>query len=189
MNKQTFQIPDGCKAITVEQVGTQLVTTVEVEFKRGDVIYCEDTDGFNWVFILKEKIIGEINPYTYFCIYTSTGAIKMNECCRHPHLIFRHATLEEAQRLWDALAKQGKRWNPETKKLEEIKKDRWRAKVGEKFYSIGSDMYIFAVTECRYTTDNIQYAIGNYFRTEEQAKRASAYIQKALDDFWKEEFK
>lgn len=189
MTKQTFQIPEGCNAITVEQVGNQIITTFEPEFKRGDVIYCGDKDGYHWVFILKEKTNREDNPYDYFCILTLSVTIKMNSCCRHPDLIFRHATPEEAQRLWDALAKQGKRWNPKTMKVEDIKKDRWRAKLGEDYYFFYWDMSVATDTEDGHNTDNDRYNSGNYFRTKEQAEMAKLYVQKAYNDFWKEELR
>lgn len=75
MNKQTYPIPEGCKAITMEIIDNTIVTTFEPEFKRGDVIYCEDNDGFSWVFILREKINRGFDPYEYFCSITSKGKI------------------------------------------------------------------------------------------------------------------
>ena len=185
--KQTFTIPIGCLVISMEQVGNRIITTFEPEFKKGDVIYCEDNDGFNWVFILKEKINGEVNYYTYFYIFTSAGMIVSNGGCRYPERTFRHATPEEAQRLWDALAEEGKRWNPETMQAEEIKKDRWRAKTGEIYYCLFADMSIVAATERGDTVDNPRYNSGNYFQSKEQAEMAKLYVQKAYNDFWKKE--
>ena len=43
MTKQTFTIPEGCKAVTVEQVDNQIITTFEPEFKRGDVCQHENS--------------------------------------------------------------------------------------------------------------------------------------------------
>lgn len=34
MTKQSFPIPEGCKAVAVEQVGNQIITTFEPQFKR-----------------------------------------------------------------------------------------------------------------------------------------------------------
>lgn len=190
MNKQTYPIPEGCKAITMEIIDNTIVTTFEPEFKRGDVIYCEDNDGFSWVFILREKINRGFNPYEYFCSITSKGKINTDDCCRHPERIFSHATPEEAQRLWDALAKEGKRWNPETMEVEEIKKELWRADC-QRFYFFITD-HNFSVSECMETShlaDCMRYNSGNYFQTEEQAQRAANRIKTALSEFWKEELK
>ena len=34
MTKQSFTIPEGCKAVTVEQVGNQIITTFEPGFNK-----------------------------------------------------------------------------------------------------------------------------------------------------------
>ena len=75
---------------------------------------------------------------------------------------------------------------PETMEVEEIKKDRWRATkgVGEN-YLLDSRYIIQLQNSTHYRQYPLQF--GNYFRTKEQAERAKPYIQKALDDFWKEE--
>ena len=124
MNKQTFQIPDGCKAVTVEQVGNQIITTFEPEFKRGDVLINDDKD----IFVL-DKIDGD---YAYEIVGFFKSRLLTfgnDEFFAFIHRC-RHATTEEAQRLWDALAKEGKRWNPETMEVEEIEKKLWRAEIG-----------------------------------------------------------
>lgn len=46
----------------------------------------------------------------------------------------RPATEEEKQRIFDALAKEGKRWNADKKQIEDL--PRWRADIGGS-YSIG----------------------------------------------------
>ena len=38
--KQTFEIPDGCNRITIEQRDRQIITTFEPEFKEGGCIIC-----------------------------------------------------------------------------------------------------------------------------------------------------
>ena len=192
MNKQTYPIPDGCKAITMEIIDNTIVTTFEPQFKRGDAIYCEDKDGFSWVFILKEKTNGEYNPYEYFCCVTSTHNIYIDGFSKHPERVFRHSTPEEAQRLWDALAKEGKRWNPETMEVEEIEKEIPRAKIGSVYYSVdfGNRIKPFYYSEeVNDEIDKRNHETGNYFLTEEQAQRAADKLKQALADFWKEELK
>ena len=58
---------------------------------------------------------GSINTHgaPYFCGYKSSA---------------RYATKEQAQQLFDALAKEGKRWNAETKQIETI--NRTKIKIG-----------------------------------------------------------
>lgn len=194
MNKRTFQIPEGCKAVTFEQTGNTIITTFEPaqpEFKRGDVVYCSDNDGFNWVFVFDEKANREFNPYNYFVSVLSLGKVKFNDYCRHPEFEFRHATPEEAQRLWDALAKDGKRWNSETMKVEEIKNEIPRAESGKGSYYFfeSSTSGIFGTRETNHRYDNARHEIGNYFLTKEQAQRAADKLKQALTEFWKEELK
>lgn len=174
--KQTFQIPDGCKEITIKKIGNQIITAFEPKFKSGDVLISYDKD----VLIMFKEYTNEESIKSYFNSIADsinydwvTGA-------------FRLATPEEAQQLWDDLAKQGKRWNPKTMQVEPI---RWRAKFGKDYYCFYWDMNIVAATECGDTSDNLRYNFGNYFRTIGQAERANPYIKKALDDFWKEELK
>lgn len=191
MNKQSFQIPEGRKAVTVEQVGNQIITTFEPGFKRGDVIYCEDNSLYTWIFIFESENTDESAQYKFFCLLTGHNDVIFNSRCRTPSKKIRHATPEEAQLLWDALAQKGKRWNPETMQVEPIKKERWRAKNGGIYYSVDitSTRIVYYSEECSDKIDDRQYKIGNYFQTEEQAQLASEKIKQALSDFWEEELK
>ena len=179
MTKQTFQIPDGCKAITMEQIGNQLVTTFEVErkFKDGDVVI---TDVGSLCIFKQYTDINEFESYL-------NNSLRSNINWRAS--IFHLATPEEAQRLWDYLAERDKKWNPETKEVEEIKKERQRGEVGDRYFYINEIANISTSMDDGHYIDGEYYKVGNYFRTEEQAERAKQYIQKALDEFWKEELK
>ena len=177
MTKQTFQIPDGCKAITMEQIGNQLVTTFELEFKRGDVLIARTG---------RICIFKQYTTIDYFESYINDG--EQNNF-HWDEEAFHLATPEEAQRLWDALAKQGKRWNPETMEVEEIKKERQRGEVGDRYFYINEIASISTSMDDGHYIDGEYYKAGNYFRTGEQAERAKTHIKKALDDFWKEELR
>lgn len=190
MTKQTFTIPEGCKAVTVEQVGNQIITTFEPVFKRGDVIYCEDNDLYTWIFIFESENTDESNQYKYFCLLTGRNDIFFNSRCRTTSKKLRHATPEETQRLLDALAKKGKRWNPEKMQVEEIKKEIPRAKFHEDYYFVGfGSRRIIKSHETEHRYDYERHEIGNYFLTEEQAQRAAEKIKQALANFWEEELK
>lgn len=186
MEKQTFQIPEGCKAITMEQIGNQLVTTFEVEFKKGDVIISKNDNDVVCVF----NDFKNVDSFTEIVGLAIGGRITFfNGNWFGSVSRYRLATPEEAQRLWDYLAERDKKWNPETMQVEEIKKDRWRAIRGKWYYYFYWDMNIVTSVEDGRHLDNIRYNSGNYFRTKEQAERAKLYIQKAYNDFWKEELK
>ena len=114
-NKEAQNIRTNIKDGTIE---------VEVELKEkweprnGDICYLEDS--YHYVFIFKEVICDYVlysyinlclDADTLFCkkdnIVSSTADIK----------IFRPATDTEKQLLFDALAKKGKMWDAENKKV------------------------------------------------------------------------
>lgn len=197
MTKQSFTIPEGCKAVTVEQVGNQIITTFEPEFKRGDVLICYDktisADTGLFVFIFKDIVPDNMGNGMCAYVRLSTNRLRLDYEYMFASYwdVLRHATPEEAQLLWDALAKKGKRWNPETMQVEEIKKERWRAENDGIYYSvdISTTRLVYYLEECGDAVDNRNYTSGNYFQTEEQAQRAADRLKAELDKFWEEELR
>ena len=56
--KHTFEIPEGCNRVTIEQQGRQIITTFEPEFKEGDVLFVEENMPYlSTIFVLKKNII------------------------------------------------------------------------------------------------------------------------------------
>lgn len=88
--------------------------------------------------------------------------------------IITRASIEEEKELFDKLVEVGKKWNPDTKQLEDI---RWRAKEGEGFYFVNSQLNIMRMLDGRYTADEEQYKKGNYFRTPEAAQKVADQIK------------
>ena len=88
--------------------------------------------------------------------------------------IITRASIEEEKELFDKLVEAGKKWNPDTKQLEDI---RWRAKEGEGFYFVNSQLDIMRMLDGRYTADEEQYKKGNYFRTPEAAQKVADQIK------------
>lgn len=190
MTKQSFPIPEGCKAVTVEQVGNQIITTFEPsqpKFKRGDVLISKD-EKYCWIVVFKGfDQLPSLNKMCFYVMLSGAQRIVLNDNCNPEG--FRHATPEEAQQLWDALAKDGKRWNLETMQVEPTKKKRWRAESGEEYYFISPSLRTGAGYEVEHDVDNIRYEKGNYFQTIEQAQRAANRLRAELDKFWEEELK
>ena len=188
MNKQTFQIPEGCRAITVEQIGNQLVPTFDVEpnFEDGDILIDEQ---IGWAIYIYRKTDESGKGY-FYCLFDSSLGLSFADGSHYGYTsTARLATPKEAQKLFDALKEEGKVWNHETMEVEELKKERWRAIRGKGYYYFYWDMNIVTSIEDGRHLDNIRYNSGNYFRTIEQAERANPYIKKALDKFWEEELK
>ena len=129
MKEFKIEVPEGCKPTNIKVDGNVISYEVEevkkFEPKDGDILYC------GCVFIYNPNIVydnplkngyyislgddGSINTQgaPYFCGYKSSA---------------RYATKEQAQQLFDALAKEGKRWNAETKQIETI--NRTKIKIG-----------------------------------------------------------
>ena len=110
--RHTFDIPDGVKKITVSQVGNCIVVemALEKEPKPGDVMV--NTGGSVYIF----KSVVDDYTHNHYACFVKSGRLFIGEAC-YPG---RPATPEEAQPLWDALEKTGKRWNPKTMQVEEI---------------------------------------------------------------------
>ena len=88
---------------------------------------------------------------------------------------YRPATEADKRRLFDALAKQGKRWNAEKKCIEGL--SRWRAKFGHAYYYVSSRCTIEETTELGVDVDLNLNKKGNYFRTREAAEKVASQIR------------
>ena len=69
-------------------------------------------------YIYLQYITDEYGSYGYYAIITSIGNFKVNNFCSGSK--YRLATEEEKQKLFDAIKKNGYRWNAETNTLEEL---------------------------------------------------------------------
>jgi hypothetical protein len=116
--RHTFDIPDGVKKVTVEQVGNRIVVEMvpeEVELKPGKEPKPGDVmiNIHGNVYIFKES---DGDKHNFYAWLGESGRLSISGICEPG----RPATPEEAQPLFDALKKAGKRWNPETMQVEEI---------------------------------------------------------------------
>ena len=165
--KFKIQVPDGCSA-KIEQQDGFLVVVFEPkkwEPKDGDII----AFGIKAIGVFKEY--DAIGHTDYAVLVDSLrlnerGWVKNN---------MRPATEEEKQRLFDALAKKGKRWNAEEKRIEDL--PRWRALYNENYYLIGSELTVDCQSEIGYVVDDNRYNAGNYFKTREAAEKVAKQIR------------
>ena len=109
--RHTFAIPDGVKEVTIEQAGNRIVSEMGLgkEPKPGDVMI----NDFGSVYIFKEVL--DSNNHNHYAWLGENSRLAIGGTCTPG----RPATPEEAQPLWDALKKAGKRWNPETMQVED----------------------------------------------------------------------
>lgn len=98
-------------------------TEPKQEFKDGDILYSNLVG--NEVFIAKIEEKGILHSYVYMDIYNKVLNIEdetfsISGCIYNGNI--RLATDSEKQQLFSALEKEGKRWNPDTKTIEDLPK-------------------------------------------------------------------
>ena len=175
--KKTYKItlPKGANISTVETNENNGVLEVTVDMEQKFVLKEGDIVARNKVVAVYAGTneAGDIITYIAFngmYVYTnmSDGWGYTSD--------FRPATEAEKQSLFDALAKQGKRWNSEKKQIEDL--PRWRAERAAYYYFVnipkceavcGQDLF--------YAVDDLNYQIGNYFRTREAAEKVAGQIR------------
>lgn len=187
--EQIFKIavPEGCTAKIEQQDGFLVVVFEQKKEEKwvpkdGD-IYTTSKDGVG-IYSGRYKAYGDIIPA--YCGLRKDGAL----CIRNDEIDgdsgfgdfmeIRPATDAEKRRLFDALAKRGKRWNAETKRIEDL--PRWRAKEGERFYYVYIDGSVFDDTDNNCSSDNSRYESCNYFKTREAAERTAEKIRKIFKE-------
>lgn len=150
--RYTFDIPDGMKKGTVSQEGNRIIVEIvpeKVEPKPGDVMINDRGS----VYIFKE--VADKNAHKYYAWLGQDGHLAIESLC----FSGRPATPEEAQPLWDALKKDGKRWNSETMQVEAVPESTRILEWVEKHLDDGY-----------YTQDNIAEVIETYLNCREGEK-------------------
>lgn len=176
--KQSFQIPENCKTVTVEQDGNKIVCTFEEKFEPKDgCFYKRPIDGL--IMILDgKKIDGENYSYhAYFDARIGKELCLTVGCGLSPHTAYLLATESEKQTLLDALAKDGKRWDAENKRVVKL---RWRAEKYLPYYTVRTIMAgvaeVLCCNESFQLFDTERYNICNYYQAKEQAQAAADRI-------------
>ena len=181
--KQTFNIPDGCKVVTVEQIGNQLITSfkpekyvpkkgdlVKITYDTGNVYFLEVArvrfDGQSPVLHSEEVVIGENGKIFKSQIVAGFNSIEK-------------ITPEEFQAEFDKL---GYVYDFET---HTASKKRWRAEKGGLYYYVGYDFQAHEVIEGYDDGDIISYDIFNYFRNQSDAEKFAEIIKKEAINFHK----
>ena len=166
-----INIPDGCKAEIKDGV---ITIEKEIKFKDGDILRGEYPEGVIVIF-------KEYNDCTFKCYFCTEGY----ENSGWAPASFRLANEVEKIRLFKELKDKGLRWNAEEKKIENI---RWRAAHGETYFTI--NLYVGYSVESFVDydeeDDNDFYNSFNYFKTEEDARKAAELVKETLKKFHEE---
>jgi len=184
--KQTFNIPNGCSTVPVEQAGNQLITTFEPEKyvpKKGDVcVWNESMVDKNSSYYCKYPIIG------FFCDHLHITGLDMTRKLSFGLGIgdgkFRKATELEKQILLDNLNDKGYIYDFETNTAS---KKRWIPAVGDHYFIVSMIRGHFKahklVFEFNDDIDKNLLSESNYFQTEQQAEAAANFIKQQLKEF------
>jgi|SRR5690554_1116252 len=152
VTRHTFTIPDGMTKLTVEQVSNRII--VEMVPEKGPKPGCVMVNEHKGVYIFKS--VAGYGNHNYYAWVGKSGRLSFEWTCAQG----RPATPEEAKLLFDALKKDGKRWNAETMEVEEIPEiDRIREWVEENL----DDGY--------YNKEGIADVISYYLDRKENEKR------------------
>lgn len=167
-------IPEGCVATI--QNGCVVFEPQPVKFKDGDILVVKGNDGKICPFIYEGD--DEEGYHKFYVGVDVAGNIQRGGgSARWGDGTLSVATENEAQRFFEQLGASNLRWNAEERRLENI---RWRAKKNESYYFIQTFFNIVRVKEYGWDEDKVNYNLGNYFRTREQAQAAVDAIKKLL---------
>ena len=171
--EQNFKIavPKGCTASIKKQNGYLVVTFEPEKWEPEDGDICVSSSGAIFIFNGNGK-----HKTTLYCALFKAGGITYSGALNGNNTTgYRYATEEEKQRLFNALAREGKRWNPETKQIEDL--PRWRAEKGKEYFYILYDGRVEKDADIDCLSDIGCYNAGNYFRTREAAEKVAEQIR------------
>ncbi len=175
--EKTYKItlPKGAKVYTIDAKADDGVLNVTVNLeqkyvpKDGDVVSCMS------IIAIYAGTNENGSIRTYAALHEQRLQTVISERGWGYTENFSPATDTEKQRLFDALAKQGKRWNAEKKCIENL--PRWRAKLNGNFYYINELCCLCTDADEYHSSHNEHYNIGNYFRTREAAEKVVEQIK------------
>ncbi len=180
----TITIPEGCKAIVKD--GSVVFEKEEKEFKDGDVLI-DDFKSSKYpckILMIYKGTKSKDGCYECYIHRIMGGSLVINGyCCNAPSAKVRYATEEEKAELFAEMKEQGLKWNAEAKRVEKLM---WRAKKGEEYHFMNTDLTTVNSTELDDDIDTNRYGALNYFRTQEQTTEAAKRVKETLHNYHKE---
>lgn len=176
----TITIPEGCKVIVKDG---SVVFEREQKFKDGDILVSVANGKRHNAFIYEST--DKEGFHSYYIGIDVCGQLSFNKylSCRWGNDDLSYATEEEKQALFDKMKDHGLKWNAEEKRVEKV---RWRAEIGEKYFSIDTDLQVCKFFDNNGVCDNAFYDALNYFRTKEQAEEAADRVEEVLCKYHEE---
>lgn len=165
---QVIEIEKGRTVKNIEVSDGRVVINYEDAFcpKDGDFVAGEFM-GLKFLSIYKSSKSDK--RFNYHVIFGMDNLIRIDDWADAVFCV-RMQTESEKQQLLDALAKEGLTWNAEKKVVEKL---RFRAHKYDYFWCVNSIGDAMNISENNSDTDKKLFEIGNYFRTEQEAKKAA----------------
>ena len=164
---------------TVDENGVVTVVVNEIyQPKDGEIVMFQDCP--DSVFVYRKVDIMSASATTYYVALCKGCRLYYNDPEYHMLRGFSFtdiapATEEAKQLLFDALESRNLMWDPETKTVA-----RWRASLGCKYYFITDCGEVCISDDFTWEVDNKRFKFGNYFATEELAKKAIENFKNSL---------
>ena len=174
--KQTFKIPDGCKEVTIEQVGNQIVTTFEPKK------YTPKVGDYVKIYYRNENIVVfcRIKNTDWNYINSSTYIVGESVFCELGKFL-SYSTIEQIT-IEDYKAEFEKLGYTYDEATDTASKKRWRAEEDGEYYFINGSFEVRIASELNSEIDDILFKNGNYHKTKEQAEQYRDFmLQKSLE--------
>ena len=175
--KQTFNIPEGCKVVTVEQVGNQIITSFEPEKyvpKKGDCVRLWYKKERIPVYCLIDSIDGQRLFAKNVWIDNSDGdklSIAFENSSFVCYKSIEKITPEEFQAEFEKL---GYVYDFET---HTARKKRKRANKDERYFYSDKFFEVDEHIEDSDDVDDLLYEAGNYFETKAECQKYCDYMK------------
>lgn len=172
--KQTFNIPDGCKTVSVEQVGNQIITSFEPEKyvpEKGDLVKVVSPALTN-IFIFECAGINRDGEPLEAGDTIFNGSLEKKDHVGYPiNATYTKLTPEEFQAEFDKL---GYVYDFET---HTARKKRKRVAVGKRYFYADELFQTQSYIEKRDEIDRNHFELGDYFETEEECQTYCDYMK------------
>ena len=174
---------------TLEVVdGVMIVSPVKgndiTQFKDGDVVVYHYGEDATTIAILQGEV-DTISKYLFIEDYVSLDSVEgllLDSNYTDAATDVRYATEEEKQKLFDALAKEGKAWDAEKKAVVELK---WKPKVGETCFAPYFDFPKFITKKWLWEINGYSteyYNKGWCFTTKEECEAFCKRLNDVIND-------
>ena len=187
INNNGERIPATLEVVDGVMIVSPIEDKVDIsQFKDGDIITCGwdyDNECYSWTCVLRgeiEQIVDNMFIASY-CDIDCNGECSCENGDSDSATWVRYATEEEKQKLFDALAKEGKTWDAEKKAVVELK---WKPKLRETCFAPYFEFPKFITKQGLWGINwyNIEYYNKGWcFKTKEECEAYCERLNQAIE--------